>query len=93
MTFVPQAAQGWLEEHEYFSLLKPGRKWEGLAAQLQGQEDGGPQRWEGSPGVAEAATGERDGGKLSPQTGARRTENSRGKAEIGDRWGSVLVRR
>lgn len=61
MTFVPQAAQSHLEKHEYFSLLKQGRKWEGLGRSASGPAGmGGPQRWgrekqprEGSRGYPE----------------------------------------
>lgn len=51
MTFVPQAAQSWLEKHEYFSLLKQGRKWEGLGHWASGPRGmGGAEVGKGIPG-------------------------------------------
>lgn len=52
MTFVPQAAQSHLEKHEYFSLLKQGRKWEGLGGSVP---DSGVK---GGGGRAEVGKGE-----------------------------------
>lgn len=63
MTFVAQAAQSWLEEHEYFSLLKQGRKWEGLGCSGPGRIGGPLRSGEGSPRAVEAVTRERGGGR------------------------------
>lgn len=79
-----------MEKHEYFSLLKQGRKWEGLgcsASGLGGMGVGG-RGGEGNPRVAEAAGGERGRERLSPRTSRPKEGAGEGPAEAGHRWGA-----